>query len=371
MMSGKRSPLVFVVDDDVVTTQLIRGILSKAGFQVACAFDAAGAMSGIREHRPDAVLLDVNLPDGSGLDVCQRLQREPGAAQTPVLFISSNDGVASKVKAFEAGGVDYIPKPISGEEVIARVSTHVRLKQAYESLAELQAERIQRLALAQETLMPQPRDLPKAGFQVLLQQVLKAGGDFYDVVQVGEQVVDYIVADASGHDLAASFWTGALKTLLGEYATSVNPPQDVLRSINSALCRILPSGVFFTMIYGRLNRATGKLQLLNAGHPPALLLPARQSEPIVLKQEGDVLGTFADATFGVSEVKVNPGDRLFLFSDGLIELEGGRDRGLERLAAACGAQREKGLAEMILSVVEAVTQGQTLTDDILFMGVEA
>ena len=158
--------------------------------------------------------------------------------------------------------MDYIPKPLAGEEVIARVSTHLRLKQAYESLAELQAERIRRLASAQVTMMPQPSSLPEARFSVSLQQVSQAGGDFYDVIPVGGRVVDYLVADASGHDLAASFWTASLKTLLNEYATPINPPRDVLCSINSAMCRILPSGVYFTVLCARLNRQTNRLTLV-------------------------------------------------------------------------------------------------------------
>jgi putative transcriptional regulator len=99
----------------------IEGILTHVGYDVMCAPDAAGALRGIRERHPDLVLLDVNLPDGSGLEVCQQIQREPGAMQTPVLFISADGEVASKIKGFVAGGVDYIPKPFSGQEVVARV----------------------------------------------------------------------------------------------------------------------------------------------------------------------------------------------------------------------------------------------------------
>ena len=138
--------------------------------------------------------------------------------------------------------------------MIARVRTHIRLKRAYESLAELQAQRIQKLAAAQEAFMPRPEDIPEARFRVAFTQVLKAGGDFYDVIPVSGEVIDYVVADASGHDLGASFWTAALKTLLSEYCNAVNSPREVLHLVNSALLRILPQGVFFTMIYARLNR---------------------------------------------------------------------------------------------------------------------
>ena len=349
---------------------MIQTILAWAGFQTASAFDVAGALAGVREQHPDLILLDVSLPDGTGLDVCRRIQGEPGASQTPVLFISSNEDVTTKVQGFEAGGVDYITKPLAGAEVIARVRTHLRLKQAYETLAELQAERIQRLATAQGALMPQPADLPEACFFVSLNQVLKAGGDFYDVVPVSHRVVDYMVADASGHDLAASFWTAALKALMAEYATPVNRPQDVVCSMNSALLRILPQGVFFSIIYARLNRQNGRLSLINAGHPPAILVPGNGKEAVWVHQEGDVAGAFADVNFDAKELTVRPGDRFLMYSDGLIESAGNREEGLRRLAAACTSWRGESLENMVPSVVREVTASLRLQDDIILMGVE-
>ncbi|HYB20162.1 MAG TPA: fused response regulator/phosphatase [Thermodesulfobacteriota bacterium] len=370
MMSPRGSPLILIVDDEITTNRLIHTILTRAGFQTVCAFDVAGALAQIRERHPDLILLDVSLPDGSGFEVCRWLQGEPGTSQTPVLFISSHDDVSTKVQGFEAGGVDYITKPVAGGEVIARISTHLRLKQAYESLAELQAERIQRLAVAQEELMPVPEDLPDAHFCISLNQVLKAGGDFYDVISIGNQVVDYMVADASGHDLAASFWTAALKTLLAEYANPINSPREVVCSMNRVLRRILPEGVFFTLIYARLNRQNGQLSLINAGHPPAISIPGNGKEAVVVQQEGDVVGVFPDATYEATELTVHTGDRFFLYSDGLIEIEGTAEEGLRRLIASCIALRGVSLGDMVPSVVREVTGGITAQDDIVLMGVE-
>jgi sigma-B regulation protein RsbU (phosphoserine phosphatase) len=290
--------------------------------------------------------------------------------QTPVLFISANEELATKVQGFDAGGVDYIPKPFAGEEVIARVGTHLRLRQAYERLAELQAERIQGLAGAQEAVMPLPAELPEAQFQVSLRQVLQAGGDFYDVMPVGHQVVDYVVADASGHDLSTSFWTAALKTLLSEYATPAASPRGVLRSINSALCRILPQGIFFTLIYARLNRQIGKLTLVSAGHPAALLLRSRERRYEIVHQEADVLGAFADAVFSRCDIQVNPGDRFFLFSDGLLDVASSREQGLDRLAEACALHQSAPLTEAVPLVVRDLTTEAAVSDDLLLMGVE-
>ncbi len=370
MTSPARAPLILIVDDDVSTNQMIQTILTRSGFQTACAFDVSGALTQIRERHPDLILLDVSLPDGSGFEVCRCLQAESGTSQVPVLFISSNDDVSTKVQGFESGGVDYITKPIAGAEVIARITTHLRLRQAYETLAGLQAERIQRLAGVQEAIMPLAGDLPEARFAVFLKQIFKAGGDFYDVVPIGDSVVDYMVADVSGHDLAASFWTAALKTLFSAYAAPINSPRDVMQSMNRVLCRIVPQGIFFTALYARLNRQSGRLSLANAGHPPAITVPGDGNEPVVVRQEGDVVGSFPDATYGAVELSVRPGDRFLLYSDGLIEIGGNREEGIRRLAGACSALREAALENMVPSVVGEVTSRATAQDDLLLLGVE-
>ena len=178
-----------------------------------------------------------------------------------------------------------------------------------------------------------------------------------------------MVADASGHDLAASFWTATLKTLLAEYANPINSPRDVVCSMNRVLRRILPEGVFFTLIYARLNRQNGQLSLINAAHPPAISIPGDGKEPVVMRQEGDV-GVFPDATYDATELTVRAGDRFFLYSDGLIEIRGTAEEGLSRLISACTGLRGASLEEMVPSVVREVTGGVTAQDDVVLMGVE-
>jgi sigma-B regulation protein RsbU (phosphoserine phosphatase) len=365
-----QSPLVFVVDDDPGIVRMIEWLLKQAGFRTGSAGDIAGALKGIREQRPDLILLDVNLPDGSGFDVLRTLHSENTAAHAPILFISANDDIATKVQGFEIGGVDYITKPIVGAEVIARVRTHLRLKRAYERLAELQTERVQLLANAQQSLMPRPEDFKEAKFQVSLHQISAAGGDFYDVIPAGQGIVDYLIADASGHDLAASFWTASLKALANEYATPVNLPVEIVSAINSSLCRLLPSGAFFTLVYARLNHRTGRLSLVNAAHPPAILVPRNGDLPTILRQEGDVVGAFPDAVFAVTELTLQPGDRVFFYTDGLIEATGVYEERLQILAGACDALRNLPLEETVSSVVEQLMKGLSAADDTLLMGVE-
>ena len=360
---------VLVVEDDPVSSQIILKAMSQAGFEASHASTVREAVAAIDGFAPDLMLLDVGLPDGDGFEVCRHVQRQARLSATPVIFISGHDDTASKLRGFEAGGVDYVTKPIVHAELLARVTTHLRLKRAFDLLADLQAERIKRLGAVQVALMPQPAALPEARFAVRLEQLCEAGGDIYDVVNVGDGVVDYLVADVSGHDISSSLWTSSLKTLTAEYATPANPPLDIVRAMNRVLTRILPDGHFFTLAYLRLNRRQRRVGLVLAGHPPPLLVRTSEAATL-LDGEGDVVGAFEDAAFHYREFRVSRGDRLFLYSDGLIELQPDRGAALDRLREAGDRQRGLDLDAAVDQLREAMVGGHTPQDDILLLGIE-
>jgi len=364
-----KNSVVLIIDDDPTTVRMLVGILGQVGFQTASAGSGGQGVALALSLRPDLILLDVHLPDIDGFSVCRQVHRSLPTADTPILFISANEDVSSKVKGFEAGGIDYITKPLSGVEVIARVRTHLRLKHAYETLAQLQAEKIKRLATSQQMILPMPDSLPDARFAVSLRQIHGAGGDFYDVIPIGNSLVDYVAADASGHDLETSLWTTAMKTLLHEHASPLYDPSDILRAINRSLCRVMPEGEFFTAVYARMNRQTGRLTIVNCGHPPAIYLQ-RDGEPCAVHQTGDVIGAFKDAIFETTDVMLGPGDRFVLYTDGLIELGGNRETGIRNLLGMCADYRESPLAGMVNSIAERMLARTDLEDDIVLMGVE-
>lgn len=367
--TGAKNTLILIVDDDPASALMVSEILRQAGFQTATARDGVQGISLALMLHPDLVFLDVNLPDIDGMNVCRRIKADSGLADVPILFISANEDTAMKVRGFEAGGVDYITKPLVGAEIIARARTHLRLKRAYDTLEHLQKERLERLAASQQMIMPTPRQIPRARFAVSMKQFHGAGGDFYDVIPIGERLMDYIVADGSGHDLETSLWTTAMKALLHEHAGPLFDPVDILRALNRSLCRIMPEGFFFTVLYARLNRRTGRLVVANGGHPPAICVQKDQ-QPVVLRQTGDVIGAFHDASFEVTELKLNPGDRFFLYTDGLVEAGGDLDGGIARLARICGELRNLMLEEAVERAVAEELARVEPSDDIVMMGVE-
>jgi len=125
---------ILVVDDTPDSLRLLTDLLAKHGYRVRPASDGALALKSVAARTPDLILLDVNMPGMDGYEVCRRLKADEKSSRVPVIFISAFGDTRQKVTGFEAGGVDYITKPFEAEEVLARVRTHLRLRQAEEAL---------------------------------------------------------------------------------------------------------------------------------------------------------------------------------------------------------------------------------------------
>lgn len=120
-------PLVLVIDDSLVNLAFLGDILEKHNFDIVLANSGERGIAIAKQSHPDIVLLDVVMPGWDGYETCQRLKQEPELEKIPVLFLSALGTTENKVRALQAGGVDYISKPFQREELLARVQTHVEL----------------------------------------------------------------------------------------------------------------------------------------------------------------------------------------------------------------------------------------------------
>ena len=138
-MSEDKQPMsapeeILVVDDTPANLRLLTELLTQHSYHVRPASDGALALKSVAAKIPDLILLDVNMPAMDGYEVCRCLKADEKSSRIPVIFISAFGDTRQKVTGFEAGGIDYITKPVEAEEVLARVRTHLRLRKAEEAL---------------------------------------------------------------------------------------------------------------------------------------------------------------------------------------------------------------------------------------------
>jgi sigma-B regulation protein RsbU (phosphoserine phosphatase) len=366
------APTILIVDDTPMNVMLLESVLAAEGFRTLTAADGPAARDLSRREEPDLILLDVMMPGETGFETCAKLKSDPKTAGIPIIFLSALDDVKSKVKGLKIGGVDYVSKPVHGEEVLARVRVHLRIGENNRAITRQNQARIEELRGAQQAILVRPEHCPQACFAVFYEPLEGAGGDFYDVVAVDSDVFGYFVADVSGHGASAAFLTSAIKALLRQYTGPLYSPEDTMRGIDTVMRQMLGEEQYLTACYANLNRRTGRLAVVSAGHPPVIVVsPSGKAQ--TLEMDSDPLGIFSALVIKRKELQVSPGDRFFLYTDGLIESTPGaaRGEGLNRLVAACIQHRSEPLGQAPRRIARSLQPDETgVLDDLLLLAVE-
>ena len=152
-MNEARTDKILIVDDTPANLQFLMNLLKEQGYSVFPASDGELALEFVRSTPPDLILLDIRMPGMDGYEVCRRLKADEQTRSIPIIFISVLEDERDKVQAFHAGGVDYITKPVRPEEVLARVGTHLRLRDLTVRLEQKVRDRTEELAEVNQQLL--------------------------------------------------------------------------------------------------------------------------------------------------------------------------------------------------------------------------
>src|SRR5271163_3413950 len=199
---------IMIVDDNPANLKLLEDMLEQQGHEVRSFPLGRLALAAAKDHSPDLMLLDVNMPEMNGYEVCERLKATPELFDIPVIFLSALNETQDKVKAFRSGAVDYISKPFQFEEVHARVETHLSLHALQREL-KAQNERLER------TVAARTRELSDANHRLTILDTSK--NDFLNLIShefrtplngllgVGEIILDNMPATEENIKLQALF----------------------------------------------------------------------------------------------------------------------------------------------------------------------
>lgn len=309
---------ILVVDDSIQCRKQLERILSSQSYSVKTVNDGSQVVKALQEDDYHLILLDIVMPEVNGFEVMRKLSENPKYDDIPVIFLTGNDDNESKIKAFDLGAVDYVLKPFNAAEVRARVKVHLRNAVQTNEIIRNQAVKLKQIEAARDSILVIPQSLPDAKFSVFHSAVLEAGGDFYDVVKFNQDRYIYFVADLSGHDIAASYMVPALKALLRNNLLPVYSLNDIISMMNKVLYQILEEDKYLTAFYLIVDRSEKRIFWSGAAHPPAVL--ARKDGSLkMLESEGDMIGMFKNARFLSNQMEVERGDRIVMFTDGLVE----------------------------------------------------
>jgi len=151
-MNRTNTNTIMIVDDEPENLKILESMLNQEGYDITAFPRGDMALNAARDQAPDLVLLDIRMPVMDGYTFCEHFKKNKSLKDIPIIFLSALTDLEDKVRAFDAGGVDYITKPFSEKEVIARVKTHLQLRQYQLSLQDLVKERTRKLSEAYRKL---------------------------------------------------------------------------------------------------------------------------------------------------------------------------------------------------------------------------
>jgi serine phosphatase RsbU (regulator of sigma subunit) len=378
---------ILVIDDDQHVRSAFRRLLERDGFRTVGAEDGPRGIATFRSSPPDAVLLDLRMPEMDGLEVLTVLVED--APEVPVIVSSGAGTMSDAVEALRRGAWDFVTKPVSDPELLThsmeRALEKARLRRQNsdyrkhlektnrvlaEAVGELRADQ-QGARLLQMHLLP--RDGLALGPYTARRRLYPSrmlSGDFVDYFPVGPSHAAFYVADVSGHGAASAFVTAILTTLVAKYrqahaqtgdATVLDPPEMLARLDRDLTALSLSQHV--TAFYGVLDLTNERLNFANAGLFPFPMV-ADGGGVTALEAAGRPLGLPGRAGFTAGERTFSRGDRLLATTDGVLELGPERSNREKRDALAAlfqGADLDGIIAGL------GLTEGASLRDDVALL----
>lgn len=375
---------LLLVEDDRADAVLVEDLIADAvdDIRVTWAQSMAHAERELASARPDCVLLDLNLPDASGIDALNRIAKRD--ATVPIVVLTGLNDENFGASAVAAGAQDYLVKGRVEPEMLRRALLYAIERKRVEIIAaDLHATqlRARENALLERGLLPSPLLLDNPGVEIVARyrpsrvDALLCG-DFYDVVQTPDRVVHVLIGDVAGHGPDEAALGAALRIAWRALTFAGVRAAESMRQLERVLqAERAGSGVFATVLSLEIPPDTPRITCIRAGHPGMLRQGAGTAEWIE-PPGGPALGLRAD-DWPQSELELPVGRGLLLLTDGLFEGYSGTgnqrlgEDGLLSLARNHAGLPGTAFVDALIDGAEELAQPRGgLTDDIAVVRVE-
>ncbi|KII17335.1 MULTISPECIES: PP2C family protein-serine/threonine phosphatase [Phaeobacter] len=393
---------VLVVDDSRLQRRILVASLKKWGFDVVEAESGEAAMEICESDPPDLILSDWMMPGMNGLEFCRAFRNQSQDNYSYFILLTSKSEKNEVAQGLDAGADDFLTKPVSSDELRARISAGERILRMQRELSEKNRivsdtlDELQRVYDAidkdliqarkiQESLVPElSRDFGASTVSLLLKPCGHIGGDLVGMFSPGVNRIGFYSIDVSGHGITSAMMTARLGGYLSSTYFDQNvgmekrfnrfyalrQPEEVASLLNARL--IADTGIeeYFTMAYCIVDLRSGVLKMVQAGHPHPLLIRKDGSTEFIGKG-GVPVGLVPDITYSQEDVVMEKGDRLLLYSDGFTEarLENGEmleAEGLVELIGKCNAEQtgQEFLDDLYWNLTQVMSSQYGLEDDV-------
>ena len=325
----------------------------------------------------DIVLTDINMPEMDGLTLLVKLQELDRLLKA--VIVSAYGDMDNIRTAMHRGAADFLTKPIDFRDMELTVAKTLKELEAlrhatreHDQLLALRHE-LQIASVIQQSILPRhfppfPERTDLDVFAAML-PAREVGGDFYDFFLLDHDHLGVVVGDVSGKGVPAAIFMAMSRTLLKSSALQGMTPADCLGHVNALLCLDNAAEMFVTIFYGILDTRSGQLAYSNGGHNPPYVVRHGGTLERLPATGGMVLGVFDDVAYGNATATLEPGDAVFLYSDGITEAMDRAD-GLFSEARLCtvlnaaAARDPRSLVDHVVAAVQTHAGDVPQSDDI-------
>ena len=364
---------ILLADDQHDVLTALELLLKLHGYRTQRTDSPSALLRASSTEEFDLILMDLNYSRDTtsgqeGLDLLKALRYKHSA--TPIVVMTAWGNVELAVEAMRLGATDFIQKPWDNPrllQTLAKGLEHSRQARRAEAQtrSELEIARHVHQKLFPSSLRPIP-NLDYAGRCIPARVV---GGDYYDFFDAGDEQLVFILADVSGKGVAAAMLMANLQACLRtQFGSGVRNPVELLQQANKLFYDSTPASQYVTLFYGHYDGARGRLEYLNCGHPPPIVVRGNGST-VRPESTATVLGLFPDwRPESVPSMPFTKGDLLIAFTDGITDSStaDGKEFGEERLMTLIQSFGEITAQECItriLSITEIEPEVDTCCDD--------
>ena len=323
---------ILVVDDEIDLETLIRQKfrrqIKEKVYDFVFALNGLEALARILELPEIGIVLsDINMPEMDGLTLLAKLKelKNPGLR---TVIVSAYGDMENIRTAMNRGAFDFITKPVNFEDLeitinktLEEIKLARRSMEEHDQLMSIQhdlyvASEIQR-AILPKVFPPFP-DLKSIDIYASMVAAREVGGDFFDYFLIEPHRLGFVIGDVSGKGISAAIFMAVSRTLIRAAGLKGGPASECLNYVNNLLCGESVSSMFVTVFYGILNTFNGEVEYVNAGHNAPYLLSSSGLNKLEMT-EGIALGVLEDISFNSKVINMKPGEKLFLYTDGVTE----------------------------------------------------
>ena len=375
---------VLIVEDARDQQLILSKVLEKQGHKIYLAENGNQALE-VLDANPELqmVLSDWMMPEMDGLALCREIRDRQSPHYIYFILLTGKSDDDAVIQGMNMGADDFLRKPVNFRELQVRLKAGFRVlalekdlgdknQQLREVLNTLEID-LQSAAGALLSLLPAPCRLHNVAFDWRFNPSKILGGDMLGIQALDNEHISFYQIDVSGHGIPSALFSFSLNHLLSDKnprssilikeekkgeSNNICRPDRVLETLNERFQNSIENTMYFTMVYGVLNTASGELLISHAGHPGTLHISSDQVTS--LKSGGLPVGMMPDQTYSCQRILLKAGDALFCYTDGLTESMNEHEEmfGEERLQSLAGGYQSECGAQLLDDIVSSVISWQ-------------